>query len=221
MIPKKLERKDVIVIEPDKVLKLFEWRDNNKDIVRAFKPILTDVVIEVGGLCVHVEEVAKAETFRYSVYDAEKLLLIEVWNRTKMSGYTVFEDLPKQFKENPEALKDYRMSVVSLYASLMTYMEHNREVVTERTVTKQVVKKKGKNGKNKKKSVSYLKRTVYDLPNIIQTSNQKREYNKPDYQYTVRGHWRHYKSGKQIWVPSYDKNKDKPKREAGKTYKFT
>ena len=50
-----------------------------------------------------------------------------------------------------------------------------------------------------------------------------RHYKKCNYSYSVRGHWRTYKSGKKVWIKSYTKNTLEHKRkraQKSKVYKF-
>ena len=46
---------------------------------------------------------------------------------------------------------------------------------------------------------------------------QFRKARKCGYRFTVRGHMRHYKNGRTVWIKPYDKNKDKPFR----SHKYT
>ncbi len=42
------------------------------------------------------------------------------------------------------------------------------------------------------------------------TARRFKHPQKCSYRYSVRGHYRHYKNGKVVWITTYDKNKDKP-----------
>lgn len=229
---KKLEKKDLIVMETKDVDKLFSWRDEGrKDLVRNFKSILTDVVIEVrGAVFIHVLKLEEDPTFthRFTVYNGlnnrEDIVLIVDWDRVTQYGETNIDKIP-YLKGTPEH-KDFVQSTISVYTSLMAYMEHNREVITERQVSKQV-KKKGKKGKGSK--YTYLKRRVYHLPEEIKDyedkseGKDKRPYTKPTEPFPVRGHWRHYKNGNKVWIPSYPKYLPKDEENAEvkpKRYKF-
>lgn len=224
-LPSKLQKKDVIVIPYDKITSVFEWRNNNQDIVRKFTPILEDLVIKVANIAIHVEVSTRPYfSYQFTVYDRTVKVLFQHWNRHTMEGDIEFNRLPQDILKDDEAVKDYAQSVISLYCTLMAYMEHHREVVTQqdvRTQRPQDPKKK----KKKKKQVTYLRKTIYTFSGTIKTDPEantlekgKRGYTAPTEPFKVHGHWRHYKSGKKVWVSGYVKNKQEGKEPDPKVY---
>ncbi len=102
------------------------------------------------------------------------------------------------------------------YQMLMLFMAHYREVieVEERKIRKPAIDKK-KRGKSKRPAVLLAKR-IYQIrdfdPNTIADKSLvagRRNYTKPDHEVNVRGYFRHYKSGKQVWIRPYTRYKDK------------
>lgn len=104
------------------------------------------------------------------------------------------------------------------YQMLMLFMAHYREVieVEERKVRKPAVGKK-KHGKSKRPAALLAKR-IYQVkdfePPVKATAAEKRNYTKPDHEVNVRGYFRHYKSGKQVWIEPYTRYKEKGGRQS-------
>ena len=210
-LPIALQRKDSIVIPTNKVQDLFEWRNANKDLVHKFTPYLEDVVIKVGGLSIHVEKSPDLTmSYRFTVYNTEEKLLVQDWNRHTMIGNISYNKVPKDIIENDEMAKDYAQSVISSYCTLMAYMGRDKEIVTKKEITQKKVKdRKKKGGKGKK--VTYIRNTVYTVTGDFKMEPEtKRTYTPSKEPFKVTGHWRHYKSGKIVWVDGYTKGKGTP-----------
>lgn len=65
--------------------------------------------------------------------------------------------------------------------------------------------------------VIYLRPTVNKYGKI---EEQRRTYTAPDHAFSVRGHYRHYKSGKVVFVQPYEKNTGKEKDKRNKIVKI-
>ena len=235
-LPINLQRKDKVIIEPDKFKALFAWRDNNKDIVRAFSPLLPEVVIHViperkrdYETVIHVEPSDYAPLYhhKFTHYLSGVRTLVMHFNRKTQLVHFDYKELPDWIAKvaNDEKLEmDYINSILSTYCSLMAYMEHYRNVVTKKEVSRQQVKKKGKKGKQKSK-ITYIRNTVYTLTGTINPNPVKRAYTPPAEPFKVRGFWRNQRCGKgrteikRVWVPSYTKNEQEGKQPEPKTYK--
>jgi hypothetical protein len=226
-LPINLQRKDSIIVPVNKIHDLFEWRSNNQEIVRNFTPILEDVVVNVGGVYIHVEVSEDPEmSYKFTTYAGNEKQLIQHWNRYTMKGYAEHNKLPDTIAKSKDTFHDYVESTISVYCSLMAYMEHYREVVTKQDVTTKKTKDRKKKGGNKKK-VTYLKRTVYTVSGEIQTGREantsdreKRAYTIPSEPFKVHGHWRHYRNGKSVWIEGYTKNKQAGKEAEPKVYQY-
>jgi hypothetical protein len=103
------------------------------------------------------------------------------------------------------------------FMSLMVFATYYRPEFksNKKTVGEQKNKKSNKHKKSSKKH----SRTLYKRQYIISENNvsllpkPKRVVKKCDHEYSVRGHYRHYKSGKVGWVSAYRKNVGKKKEE--------
>lgn len=86
------------------------------------------------------------------------------------------------------------------------------EFLSSRKETIEIAKQESRKGKSKKKSAkrNLVKvRTIYELKEgaVISEETGKIEYTCPCW--TVRGHWRHLKDGRKVWVRPYRKGKDR------------
>ncbi len=84
------------------------------------------------------------------------------------------------------------------------YMSLNQEYVIKQTKThiKKVQSKKNKRA-GKKPKIKLIKQNIIRLntdhiPEL--TEEEKREYERHTFGWTVRGHWREYQSGKKVWI---------------------
>jgi hypothetical protein len=225
--PDKLIKKDKVIVSVDSIDELFQWKDNNKDLVRKFTPILIDIVLQIGAVFVHVSESKLPKyVFQFDIYEGNQNQHTCYWNNKTWELFAPSNEGTGYTKATGISINDYQQSIITLYATLMAYMEHYRETVEKHLVsTKKPVSKK----KQKKtgKSVTYIRNTVYTLTGVIDDKQMitnieegKRAYTKPDNPFKVRGHWRHYKSGKTTWVPSYVKNKQEGKEPEQRIYKL-
>lgn len=125
-------------------------------------------------------------------------------------------------KENKEKLNHlYTMDLLTLYCSVMALLvfgaeEINPDNLVEKARTTAVHKKNQKKKIKKKDSITYiLSRKVGKKPSI----KAKGSHNSPSESFSVRGHFRHYKNGRVIWIDSYIKGKEKSTHH-DKTYKL-
>ena len=110
--------------------------------------------------------------------------------------------------------KDDLQSVLTVYCSLMALMTYG-SIETEA----QEERRKTAGHKNSKKSSrKQSRRTTYILRTVNGTlmAVPRGSHASPSGIFTVRGHYRHYKSGKVVWISEYKKGTGKKKP---KTYK--
>lgn len=111
---------------------------------------------------------------------------------------------------------------VSIIMFVNEYMSLNQESIIRqtRTHTKKVRSKKAKRA-GKKPKVKLIKQNIIRLntDHIPEpTEEEKRLYERHTFGWTVRGHWRHYQSGENVWIkPQIRGDKDKVE---GKIYEI-
>ena len=112
--------------------------------------------------------------------------------------------------------RDDLQAVLTVYCSIMALMAYGRrEVEPQDTIPEHGPKSSPSKRPTKRKS----KRTTYILRSIsgALSAVPRGSHASPSGIFTVRGHYRHYKSGKVVWVAEYKKGTGKQK---GKTYKI-
>jgi hypothetical protein len=205
-----LEKFDKIeFVSPHEVEDLLSWRDNNKDLVRkhnfpleqgVIDSVFNDVkiIFQKQGNEVYLDCVMK----RNGTYSH---FLTFYWIYEKMQIQIIHPE-KKLMEENNDFYTGQAQSMITVFASLMAYMEHfqeHRELVQKKTISNTKVKKK-KNGK--KKTIRKANKVVYNISVVNEMPKQKREYSIDETKsWTVKGHWRHYKDGSKTWVKPYKK----------------
>ena len=111
--------------------------------------------------------------------------------------------------------KDNLQAVLTVYCTLMALMTYAEPVQTERIKTVQKDGHKPARAKPKKPQ----KRTTYIIRRCNGTilAAPSGSHKSPGGTFTVRGHYRRYKSGKVVWIAEYKKGTGKQK---SKTYKI-
>lgn len=91
------------------------------------------------------------------------------------------------------------------YHALMLFMAYYHEIVEveERTVKPAAVHAK-KNKRGRRRPQPLIRRAYivgeFDSKTLPRPDGIKRQYTKPEHEVNVRGHLRHYKSGKVVWI---------------------
>ncbi|APQ97687.1 hypothetical protein [Clostridium botulinum] len=135
-----------------------------------------------------------------------------VFNReiyiNKLLGNIDDDDVKKDVQNN-----------LNLYYSILFYLQLNQETIIRqaRTHTKKIQAKKDKR-KGKKPRVKLIRQNIIKLntDHIQLTEEERMHYDRHTFGWTVRGHWREYKSGKKVWIKPQVRG-DKSKIE-GKIY---
>lgn len=111
-------------------------------------------------------------------------------------------------------------TIITVYCSTMALMVYGNGSRVVETAPSSVVSQKpaearesvssGKKGKDTRNSVTYILRATRDgVAAIPQGSHAS-----PSREFSVRGHFRHYKSGKVVWVDEYRKGTDQKKKKS-------
>lgn len=199
---------DTAILSAEDIDSLLQWRDQNRGLVReARAPLKSIMIICPGG------------TIRAFRSDGELNLYL---NRAgKSLGYVRLRKLPggmwAEIKSTLEIPKEDKQSMLTVYSSLMALMVYGNGEddypLEPKTPAEPVCgQKKRKAKKKQRRSVTYiLRKSGGGIYAAVRGSRES-----PKGIFTVRGHWRRYKSGKEIWISEYKKGTGKRK---GKTYK--
>lgn len=207
---------DRCVLSREDLDALLAWRDEHKELVRAFPAPLKSVGI-----------LFKHNDYRIvGIRDGDKLKL-QLFHGFDSLGWAelMYDRFQRRLIGKKSKLKitqESFQSVLTVYCSLMALMVYGNEdaagaedlaaVPNSRDPQKAEHRSAAKRSRAAKESITYiLRRTNGGLQAIPRGSHAK-----PAGVFTVRGHYRHYKSGKIIWIAEYKKGEGKQKK---KTYK--
>ena len=152
----------------------------------------------------------------------EDKLKLQVSRKGLPLGYVEFTILPTGIvvsKGNKSKLRDDEaQDCLTVYCSLMAliaYAHPEERSVTEETLTSKPTAANVNKSKHLKKGVS----VTYLLSKANGATRQMavQERKKPNHAFSVRGHFRHYKSGKVVWIEQHVRCDGKKK---SKTYKL-
>ena len=186
---------------------LLNWRDENKDLVRSMPATLKAIEI-----------VFKHNSYRIKGIRKGDLLTLHLSDGAKSLGHVEMEiDFLNRLVLKKGKLKcdeDGFRSVLTVYCSVMAMMAAGPVVNYEAEPKPPRNQRNSKTGGQRKpaKRVTYIIRKV----NGSVFAAPKGSHASPRGIFSVRGHFRHYKSGKVIWISEYRKGTGKKKR---KTYK--
>lgn len=210
--------------------KLFDWRDEHKNLVRNYKastkkvkyvlnyeaknPIII-TVIDSGKDRVDftiTQQGKRLDSFRYDRYTWG---VSESWNAIK------------ETEEERTVRIGARQEAISIHCSTQALLNNRRiaERNSEQEIRWSVAKTTGKTeikdtAKKKSKRNNIIKISDALYTPVEAYAKSFHNYTKPTREISVRGHYRHYKSGKTIWIEEYKKNSGKSKKSRHKEYKL-
>lgn len=199
---------DKVELTKEDITALLDWRDAHKDLVRAMPAPLKAVEI-----------VFKHNAYRIKgIRDGDSLKLYLSLGYDSLGHVEMVLDSAKQLRLKKGKLKcdeDGFRTVLTVYSSLMALMASGPTIHIDRDPKpdRKPHKKQIRSSKNAGPRTTYIIRKVggelYAAP--------RGSHSSPRGIFSVRGHYRHYKSGKVVWIAEYKKGTGKKKR---KTYKM-
>lgn len=203
------------MLNQDDLKTLLDWRDSHKDLVRSFPNPLRSVEIDFLHNNYRIIGIRKGYTLKLQLFAGHQSYGWAMFEYSKVLGALVGT------KSNLKITKDSFQSVITVYCSLMALMVYGNESTSmhselESEEIKGAVHKTAPRPSNTRKSNSTTTYIIRNANGRIQVI-PRGSHAKPSGQFTVRGHYRHYKSGKVIWIAEYRKGtgSNKPK-----TYKI-
>lgn len=203
---------DKIVLSREDIEFVLNWRDEHKDLVRkgTFPMRAVKIVCQDSGYS--ITAIKESNQVKFGVNQNGKSL-----------GSVRFEKieggLMQIVRDKTKLSSDDKQSVLTLYCSLMAMLVYGyrENVPTEHQERVTIGDGKNKSHKSPKKKnrkgVTYIIKRSGTEPHLA----LKGSHASPSGSFSVRGHFRHYKSGKVVWIAEFEKGKGK-KRD--KLYKL-
>ena len=200
---------DKIILSIGDVQALLSWRDQNKDLIRRNAAPFKAIMLQFPESFIDIK----------AYNDAGKITFYVIVNGHK-AGKITGRQLPGgllQVKNNTTTLKSNDVqSIITVYASLMAFIVyHTPEAAAAKEARQERPNKanKGNRQQRRQEAITYILKSSASGPYITRHG----QHRSPAGTFTVRGHYRKYKSGKSIWIAPYTKGNGKQQH---KTYKL-
>ena len=206
-----------IPLSVEQINALLKWRDEHKELVRAcVVPFPACEIISENGMKIRVRQFEEFPSV-YS-FTMSNTILREVVGRFEYKSMS--RAVQHGFPRLPD---DDVQSAITVWASVMAYIVNfEPEIVEKYQDEAGATENKPRSASPRKRkrpenSVLYLNPIKYitDSKNVIQ-----RKCTPPSCAFSVRGHYRHLKSGKVVYVHPYEKNTGKEKDKRNKIVKI-
>lgn len=202
---------DKIVLSREDIEFVLKWRDEHKEFVRLGVNPLRTVKIICPDSGFTLTAIREAVGLRIGITQNGKSLGSLEYEFLNNGMYRMTKDKAKISNED-------KQSVLTVYASVMALIVFGKSTAempeTKEYQTASSSKKLTKRSKKSKRSgVTYILTCSGKEPHIA----VKGSHSSPQGIFSVRGHYRRYKSGKVIWIAQYTKGTGK---RADKTYRI-
>ncbi len=224
----KTKKMNKIILTMDDAVFLFNWRDRNKEKVRHFVSELREGHCPLSECEIIVEDSKKKPKFKVKAFTAkfsEEIHYAQIYINIDGISYGsktiipmadgMYKCIANSGKKIDELSSDDIVSFISLWCTTMALLMNPESLPTKENKDKKpqssktVAKTSQKPKKKTSSSVTYILHRQGNSPSL--TPRGKRTLSGKEF--SVRGHFRHYKNGKVIWIPEYTKGDGKKKNK--------
>lgn len=202
-----------IPLTTEQITRLLQWRDAHKELVRAVViPFPECSILSENGMKIRVkQDEALDSVYHFTVTDTKAH---EVKGR-----FTYATQTGCVWMGSPKLSHDDTQTAITIWGTVSAYVVNFQPEVIEKDQETQTAHPRTRRSAANKPAdrVVYLKPIVYSSS---QESPAKRKYTPCENAFSVRGHYRHYKSGKVVYVRPYEKNTGKEKDKRNKVLKI-
>lgn len=197
---------DKIILSNKDVETLLLWRDQNRDLVRRNAAPFRGILLEFPETKIKIK--AYNDAGKITFY-----LQVNGIRAGKITGQQLPGGLFQEKKNTTNLQKDDIQSIITVYASLMAFIVYHDPAPAAARETHQDRPKTARKSKTRKSETTYIFRNSSSGPRILARGHHA----SPAGVFTVRGHYRHYKDGRAVWIKPYKKGEGNQKN---KTYKL-
>ena len=198
-----------IVVTAADIKKILAWRDKHVDLVRSMPLALSEVEIQ----CVESE-------ISITCYRKERKLKMYIRDSDGLLGHSTFVPYDGKMWERtkttlPSTLfgSQIQRDAITVYSSLMALMVYGKGYAADPKNKMTALRNARENTSKKLNSGStYIIHSAGNRVSLVPNGHHA----SPSCSFTVRGHFRHYKNGKTIWISEFKKGIGD---ERAKTYK--
>ena len=189
---------DKIILLSNDIITLLKWRDQNKELIRRNAAPFKGIILEFPDTNINIKAYNDAGKLSFYLY-------ISGNKAGKISGRQLPGGLFQEKKNTTELNKDNIQTIITVYSSLMAFIVYHNPAPASGAPRDQHQDqpKKVKNGaqRSKKSSITYIFKHSSNGPQL----QRRGQHRSPAAAFTVRGHYRHYKNGKTVWIKPYNK----------------
>lgn len=200
---------DKVLLSAEDIERLLRWRDEHVDEVRSNPSPLKAIEIVMPHNGYRIKGIRDGINLRLHLsQNYNQLGNCDFVRRTDGMWHSV--------KNRMQVDEDSLRSVLTVYCSLMALMAYGRKNEADESVELRKTKPHKPSTKpytRPKQRVTYILRAA----NGTLLATPMGSHASPRGIFSVRGHYRHYKSGKVVWIAEYKKGTGKKK---AKTYKI-
>ena len=196
---------DKIILSSNDIITLLKWRDQNKDLVRRNAAPFKGIMLEFPDTHINIKVYTDGGKISFYLY-------ISGNKAGKITGVQLPGGFFKETKNTTELNKDNIQTIITVYSSLMALIVYHKPERETAASHKQHQETKNKR-KSGKKGHTYIFSRSQNGPRI----KRRGQHASPSAAFSVRGHYRHYKNGKPVWIKPYNKGTGGKK---DKTYKL-
>ena len=200
---------DKILLYSQDVETLLKWRDQNKELVRRNAAPFKGIMLEFPDTNIIIKVYNNAGKIAF-------YLQVNGEKAGKITGLQLAGGLFQETKNTTKLNKEDKQSIITVYASLMAFIVyHKPEAAAAAPPDPRQGKPKNKKhgAQRSKKGITYIFKHSSNGPCI----QRRGRHASPAGAFSVRGHYRHYKNGKTVWIRPYNKGAGSHK---SKTYKI-
>lgn len=201
---------DKVELKKADTVALFAWKDEHKDLLYQMPAPLKAVEIDFVETGLRVVGIRNGSQI--------KITLSAGFNRLGSKDFQIRGDRLIEKKKRSMLVSDAEfMDAVTAYCALMALMTYGNTPVEpeeepEEKPDRKPAKKQSKPRKKQTRRITYIIRNAKGSLTIAPRGGHA----KPSGIFSVRGHWRHYKNGRTVWIAEYKKGTGKKK---SKTYR--
>ena len=198
---------DRIILSSKDVETLLKWRDQNRDLVRRNAAPFKGILLEFPETSIIIK--AYNDAGKIAFY-----LQVNGAQAGKITGRQLPGGLFQEKKNTTNLKKDDVQSIITVYASLMALIVYHEPAPAAARETRQERPKTARKARQqpRKNEITYIFRCSASGPRILERGHHA----SPAGVFTVRGHYRHYKDGRAVWVKPYTKGEGKQKNKTNK-----
>ena len=188
---------DKIILHSQDVETLLKWRDQNRDLIRRNAAPFKGIMLEFPDTNIIIK--AYNDAGKIAFY-----LQVNGEKAGKITGQQLPGGLFQEKKNTTKLLKTDVQSIITVYASLMAFIVYHDPAPAfeaSRDPRQDRPKAQRKARQQQKSSITYIFNHSSNGPRL----QQRGKHASPAGAFSVRGHYRHYKNGKTVWIRPYSK----------------